>query len=84
MGLHQIVVWGYRCLRCDGEWVPKGLELEEDGSKPEEPFPKPSICPRCYSRLWDTPRRYKMPKNAARSRGKKSSWKDLLKASQKV
>ena len=60
------------------------MELEEDGSRPEEPFPKPTVCPRCKSRAWDKPYvRTTKRANKARIRGRQTTWKDILKASSK-
>lgn len=41
----QIQVWGYRCERCEHEWVPR--EKDRD----------PRVCPKCKSPYWDRPRR---------------------------
>jgi DNA-directed RNA polymerase subunit RPC12/RpoP len=40
-----ITVMGYRCERCNGEWVPKDAERE------------PVACPRCKSPYWNRPRK---------------------------
>ena len=42
-----ITVMGYRCERCDHEWMPRG-----NGNAPR-------VCPKCKSPYWDTPRRAK-------------------------
>jgi DNA-directed RNA polymerase subunit RPC12/RpoP len=49
-------MWGYRCLRCAHEWVPRGIELPE-GKKPPEPKEEPRVCPKCKSPYWNRPRR---------------------------
>lgn len=41
----RISVWGYRCERCGGEWVPRGAT-----NRP------PKVCPKCKSPYWDRPR----------------------------
>lgn len=38
---------GWKCLRCDHEWIPK------------EPGYAPAACPNCKSPYWNRPRRYK-------------------------
>lgn len=40
-----ITVMGYRCERCEHEWVPR------DFSK------SPRVCPKCKSPYWDRPRK---------------------------
>lgn len=40
----KLEVWGYRCERCQHEWVPRA-EVE------------PKVCPKCKSPYWNTPRR---------------------------
>ena len=39
-----ITVMGYRCERCEHEWVPKNFDNE------------PSVCPKCKSPYWNRPR----------------------------
>jgi len=39
-----ITVMGYRCDRCEHEWVPRGGSNEE-----------PRVCPSCHSALWNQP-----------------------------
>lgn len=41
----KIQLDGYKCERCDHEWVPR--------DKTE----KPTICPKCKSPYWDKPRK---------------------------
>ena len=38
-------VWGYRCERCEHEWVPRESTTE------------PRVCPKCKSPYWNKPRR---------------------------
>ena len=38
-----ITVMGYRCDRCQHEWVPRGSDEE------------PRVCPSCHSALWNQP-----------------------------
>jgi hypothetical protein len=40
----KVQIWGYRCERCDHEWVPR------------EPEPPPHVCPKCKSPYWDEPK----------------------------
>lgn len=40
----KLTVWGYRCERCDHEWVPR-----VDHS--------PRVCPKCKSPYWNVPRK---------------------------
>jgi rRNA maturation endonuclease Nob1 len=47
----QITKWGWRCERCDHEWVP-----HQEGEKPK-------VCPKCKSPYWDTPRKADQKKN---------------------
>jgi len=56
MGLVKVSAWGYRCLRCEHEWIPRGLKLPADGGKPEESPETPRVCPKCKSPYWDKPR----------------------------
>jgi predicted Zn-ribbon and HTH transcriptional regulator len=45
LGMAQVKLWGYRCERCEHEWVPRDKDHE------------PKVCPRCKSPYWNTPRR---------------------------
>lgn len=45
MGRIPITVMGYRCERCEHEWIPRDFERE------------PRVCPKCKSAYWDRPRR---------------------------
>ena len=40
-----ITVMGYRCERCNHEWIPRDNERE------------PSVCPKCKSPYWNRPRK---------------------------
>ncbi len=40
----KILVWGYRCERCQHEWVPRAEE-------------EPRVCPKCKSPYWNKPRK---------------------------
>lgn len=40
-----ITVMGYRCERCNHEWIPRGTEQQ------------PSVCPKCKSPYWNRPRK---------------------------
>jgi len=41
----KIKLVGYRCERCDHEWVPRETTVGE-----------PTICPECKSPYWNRPR----------------------------
>lgn len=41
-----ITVMGYRCERCDHEWIPRGENENE-----------PRVCPKCKSPYWNRPRK---------------------------
>lgn len=43
----RITVMGYRCERCNHEWVPR-----DDAHLPR-------VCPKCKSPYWDIPRKKK-------------------------
>ncbi len=40
-----ITVMGYRCERCEHEWIPKDYDNE------------PAVCPKCKSPYWNRPRK---------------------------
>jgi len=42
----KIVVEGYRCERCNSEWIPRKKDY-------------PKVCPRCKSPYWDRKRKNK-------------------------
>jgi len=42
-----ITVMGYRCERCNHEWVPKDKDAEHE----------PVACPKCKSPYWNRPRK---------------------------
>ena len=50
-GMVRVQLWGYRCERCEHEWLPRGGK-------------NPKVCPKCKSPYWDTPR--KSAKGAAK------------------
>lgn len=56
MGLVKVVRWGFRCLRCGHEWVPRGLEDIVDGKIPKALAEEPRVCPKCKSPYWNKPR----------------------------
>jgi predicted Zn-ribbon and HTH transcriptional regulator len=41
----QLTVWGYRCERCEHEWIPRDKDEE------------PRVCPKCKSPYWNKPRK---------------------------
>lgn len=41
----RVMLPGFRCERCDHEWVPR----EKDET--------PRVCPKCKSPYWDRPRK---------------------------
>ncbi|MCK5260548.1 MAG: hypothetical protein KAJ44_00030 [Thermoplasmatales archaeon] len=45
MGKVKITVDGYKCERCEHEWIPRNWEE------------KPRVCPKCKSPYWDKPRK---------------------------
>lgn len=40
-----ITIMGYRCERCEHEWIPRAQDRQ------------PTICPKCKSPYWDRPKR---------------------------
>ena len=42
----NIMVTGFRCERCDHEWIPR------NGNR------QPKVCPKCKSPYWDRPRKH--------------------------
>lgn len=55
----RIMIAGFRCERCDHEWVPR--------EKDEEP----RVCPKCKSPYWDRPRQTGAVKPAKATRKSK-------------
>lgn len=51
----KLIVPGWRCERCGHQWIQR---LDR----------RPTICPKCKSRLWDRPRQRPKPKGDRRSR----------------
>jgi predicted Zn-ribbon and HTH transcriptional regulator len=41
----KVKLAGYRCERCDHEWIPRDKNQE------------PSVCPKCKSPYWNKPRK---------------------------
>lgn len=41
----KLTVWGYRCLRCGHEWIPREKAVE------------PRVCPKCKNPYWNTPKK---------------------------
>lgn len=41
----KLTVWGFRCERCEHEWIPRDTENE------------PRVCPKCKSPYWNKPRK---------------------------
>jgi predicted Zn-ribbon and HTH transcriptional regulator len=48
-------VAGYRCERCQHEWIARRPRNMPAGKAPKK-MPKPRICPKCKSAWWDTPK----------------------------
>jgi len=44
-----ITIMGYKCERCEHEWIPK------------DPDTEPRVCPKCKSPYWDQARRRPSP-----------------------
>ena len=51
MALTTIKVQGYRCFRCEHEWVPRKSTKAE-----------PRVCPKCKSPYWNKPRKERASK----------------------
>ncbi len=45
MPIVEIKIKGFKCERCEHEWVPNNINIE------------PKVCPKCKSPYWNTPRR---------------------------
>lgn len=41
----KVQLMGYRCYRCNHEWLPRATSVYE-----------PKVCPKCKSAYWDRPR----------------------------
>lgn len=50
MGEVNITVKGYKCERCNYQWIPRKAAEH------------PKVCPRCKSPYWDKPRKAKTKK----------------------
>lgn len=46
----KLSVEGFRCERCEHEWIPRNKEDE------------PAVCPKCKSPYWNKPRKKKIKK----------------------
>ena len=53
-GMVKVQIWGYRCERCEHEWVPR---TKANGVEPR-------VCPKCKSPYWNVPRKPKRAKKA--------------------
>jgi hypothetical protein len=47
MPIVMIKTQGFRCVRCEHEWVPRDIKQE------------PKVCPKCKSPYWNTERKTK-------------------------
>jgi hypothetical protein len=56
MPLVKVTAWGYRCLRCEHEWIPRGLD-QAPGKRPPDQAEEPRVCPKCKSPYWNRPRK---------------------------
>ena len=67
-----ITVMGYRCEKCDHEWVPR---LDEE----------PRVCPKCKNPYWNKPRKPMMAyqdfsteiRNTLEEAGKPLTWTEI-------
>lgn len=48
--------WALVCKRCGYHWVPKATEGIYEKKPPAYPGERPSMCPKCKSKYWDTPK----------------------------
>jgi len=46
----KLSVEGFKCERCEHEWIPRNKEDE------------PAVCPKCKSPYWNKPRKNKQSK----------------------
>ena len=68
-----ITVMGYRCDRCEHEWIPRDFAEE------------PRVCPKCKSRYWNRPRKKAMTyeyfrdriAKTLRERGTAATWTEI-------
>lgn len=69
-----ITVMGYRCERCEHEWIPRGSSDDE-----------PRVCPKCRSPWWNRPKKSMMTyeafrhavEHALREVGRPVTWTEL-------
>ncbi len=61
MALIKVEVDGYRCDRCQHEWLPKDRQSVQ----------LPTVCPKCKSPYWNVPRREKAAKAPAKAKSGK-------------
>jgi Zn finger protein HypA/HybF involved in hydrogenase expression len=54
-GMVKVQLWGFRCERCDHEWLPRVVDQE------------PRVCPKCKSPYWNVPRKAVAPTPAKKS-----------------
>lgn len=40
----KVPIMGYRCYRCNHEWLPRNEDV-------------PKVCPKCKSPYWDRPKK---------------------------
>lgn len=52
----KVQLWGYRCLRCGHEWLPRDRETTEE----------PKVCPHCKNPYWNKPRQTEARKGKAK------------------
>ncbi len=45
MGIVDVTKKGFKCERCEHEWIPNDIKVE------------PTVCPKCKSPYWNKPRR---------------------------
>lgn len=45
MGIVELKIKGFKCERCNHEWIPHNIKVE------------PTVCPSCKSPYWNKPRK---------------------------
>ena len=61
-GMAQVTLQGFRCERCQHEWVPRDKGQD------------PTVCPKCKSPYWNKPRKSgenQIPEKSYRAKGDK-------------